>query len=329
MNISVIICCYNSVDRITPTLQHLAQQVLIDGLMFEIILVDNNSTDGTSAFAESKWRNMSLNIPLRIVYEPRPGLTNARKKGIESSVGDIIIFCDDDNWLDEGYIKNVYDLFRVNRYKLVGGWGIAVAEVELPSWFKQFDGCGYAVGKQGRTTGVGKGIQGAGMAIRRKDALILLDHRFSPFLTDRKGSNLSTGGDAEICNLINKDLRFFDERLIYHHHLTFNRLNWNYYLKLNYFIGLADSYLYFYKLIKDKKLLARKKYLAKLSLSIIELTKLMVKALNRRISLKEEIRYQYLRAFVLSLTLNLFNFSRNYSQALNNSKLFMNMEGVL
>lgn len=67
MNISVIICCYNSENRIVNTLFHLSQCVsLSKGLIDEIILVDNNSSDETVKTAEDFWRNTGRSKSLKL-----------------------------------------------------------------------------------------------------------------------------------------------------------------------------------------------------------------------------------------------------------------------
>ncbi|NJN42415.1 MAG: glycosyltransferase [Flammeovirgaceae bacterium] len=56
--VSVIICCYNSSSRIEKTLEHLFQQKTNSRLHWEIILVDNASTDQTKATAIKRWSNL-------------------------------------------------------------------------------------------------------------------------------------------------------------------------------------------------------------------------------------------------------------------------------
>jgi glycosyltransferase involved in cell wall biosynthesis len=111
--ISVIICCYNSEHRLPQTINHLIAQS-VDGFSVEIILVDNASTDNTSIVAFDLLKSQSK-ISYKIVEEPIPGLSNARKKGIDSSSYNILLFCDDDNWLNPSYLATTYNL--LNKYK--------------------------------------------------------------------------------------------------------------------------------------------------------------------------------------------------------------------
>lgn len=72
--ISVAVCCYNSSGRVPGTLEYLAQQQVSKKIPWEIIVVDNASTDRTSKAARDSWPE---NAPcqLRIVKEPKRGLS--------------------------------------------------------------------------------------------------------------------------------------------------------------------------------------------------------------------------------------------------------------
>ena len=47
--VSVVICCHNSGKRLPETLRHLAAQVVEEGIPWEVVIVDNASTDGSSS----------------------------------------------------------------------------------------------------------------------------------------------------------------------------------------------------------------------------------------------------------------------------------------
>jgi cellulose synthase/poly-beta-1,6-N-acetylglucosamine synthase-like glycosyltransferase len=53
--VSVVICCYNSSQRLPQTLGHLLAQECEVDLPWEVIVVDNASTDGTAEVARSVW----------------------------------------------------------------------------------------------------------------------------------------------------------------------------------------------------------------------------------------------------------------------------------
>jgi glycosyltransferase involved in cell wall biosynthesis len=241
--ISIIVCCYNSTDKLYETLTHLAKQRLSKPQDFELVIVDNNSSDGTSEQALELWEKLGNPFQLTIVPEPKPGLSNARKKGIEVAKNDYLIFCDDDNWLEDHYLEIVKNSFDADQnLAIIGGRGIAVFEDEEPEWFPKFYQS-YAVGQQASHESNVNNVFGAGMAIR-KNVFLESYSKFGPLLlSDRKGKELSAGGDTEIClraRLLGYKILYTD-KLIFRHYLTTNRLTWDYVNKLH--LGFAHTFV--------------------------------------------------------------------------------------
>jgi glycosyltransferase involved in cell wall biosynthesis len=104
-DVSVLICTYNRDGLLARTLDSLATTRVEPGLSWEVIVVDNKSTDGTRDVVES--RIAGYPAPLRRIFEGRPGKSHALNTGIESSAAAIVAFTDDDvvipsNWLEAG-----------------------------------------------------------------------------------------------------------------------------------------------------------------------------------------------------------------------------------
>ncbi len=70
--VSVAICSYNGRARLSETLTHLAHQVVPPDIRWELVFVDNGSTDGTSEIVKSIWAREGNGIPLNLVYESKP-----------------------------------------------------------------------------------------------------------------------------------------------------------------------------------------------------------------------------------------------------------------
>jgi glycosyltransferase involved in cell wall biosynthesis len=174
---------------------------------------------------------------LRIVYESQAGLSHARKKGVQESFGEFIIFCDDDNWLNSKYLSTAYKLMQSNpEIGVLAGRGEAVSDIELPYWFNTYQGA-YAVGVLALNSGDitnNKWVWGAGMTIRKQVFLNLLHAGFSHITLDRVKENLSSGGDNEICywHILGGYKLWYDENLSFKHWMPANRLTKEYYLKL-------------------------------------------------------------------------------------------------
>src|ERR1700760_2539990 len=88
--VSCIVCTYNGAARIPPVLDCLARQILSDNVSFEIVLVDNASTDGTAVVAQKHWDSLGAPAPLAVISEPRAGLIHARKAGIQAARYEIL-----------------------------------------------------------------------------------------------------------------------------------------------------------------------------------------------------------------------------------------------
>lgn len=240
--VSVIICCYNSELLLDKTLKHIANQNL-NSLACEIILVDNASTDNTSIKAQEIWNKIGPdNINLNIVYEANAGLANARKTGVKNALFEYLVFCDDDNWLDENYIQNIYRFFEAYpNVGILGGIGSPEFEDPLlkPIWFDKFSSS-YAVGQQREKEGYTNGVYGAGMAIRKGILKTVTDNHLM-FLNDRKENQLTSGGDSEICYRIQLAgyQILYSSQLTFKHFLPVKRLTWDYIKKLH--VGFAKT----------------------------------------------------------------------------------------
>lgn len=235
INISVILCCYNGRDRLHPTLAHLAAQQVSSSFSWELIFVDNASTDGSADYAQMLWKEFGSEVPLQVVTEKQPGLVFARKAGVMVSKGQYIVFCDDDNWLREDYLQIVYDLFAANpTYGAVGGKGLGVAEVPLPTQWKDWEG-DYACGEIATHSCVCNDIRtlfGAGLAIRRE---LLLRALATPLVSvGRDGDKLTGGDDQELCYrvLLQGYHLYYEKRLVFKHYMPEGRLNEAYHTKM-------------------------------------------------------------------------------------------------
>jgi glycosyltransferase involved in cell wall biosynthesis len=197
---SIVLCCHNSTDRLENTLYAILNQDIDREIPCELVLVDNASTDGTASFARTYWDRHQGPFPLRVVFEPTPGLMNARRTGIDAALYDYIVFCDDDNHLSPEYVRKMYEhLENSAELAAVGGMGVPLFESDPPSWFPEF-ASSFATGSQCITCEDGRvlNLYGAGLGIR-KSALQWLYHAgYTPLLSGRKGKALSSSEDTEM-----------------------------------------------------------------------------------------------------------------------------------
>lgn len=245
-SLSIIICCYNSAKRLPQTIKHIALQEVPQHINWELIIINNNSTDNTKEIAALEVNNYPvLKHRYSIIDEPTPGLSSARHKGVEVAKYDYVIFCDDDNWLEKTYVQTAYEILENNpKIAAVGGQSEAVSDVQFPDWWEDYKE-GYAVGKQNQVSGnihPRNYLWGSGLVFR-KSLYIMAFKNFPSLLSDRKGNELSAGGDSEICMrflLMGYEL-YYDENLSFKHYIPSNRLSWEYRKKL--FLGFQRSHL--------------------------------------------------------------------------------------
>lgn len=242
--VSIIVCCYNSAKRLSKTIEYIAKQEVNSGIAWELIVVNNNSKDNTSEVAlEEITKYENLSIRYQIVDEPKPGLSYARDKGVSVAKFEYIIFCDDDNWLEKDYLQTAYNILgNNNRIAAVGGQSEGISDIIFPDWWEDYKG-GYAVGKQAERSGdisIRKYLWGSGLAFR-KGIYLKAFEKHPSLLTDRKGKELSSGGDSEICMrfLLMGYQLYYDERLKFKHYIASNKLTWQYRKKL--FQGFTDA----------------------------------------------------------------------------------------
>ncbi len=244
-----------------------------EGIQVEIILVDNQSTDDTAQFAKKIWTELMQPFPMVIVSEQKQGLSYARFSGVQNANFDLIVFCDDDNWLDEDYLLEAKSIMNSqSTVAALGGYGAAAAEVEMPEWFEAYKG-GYAISDDSFESGIlseGIYLTGAGLVFR-KALFIKAFENLPSLLTDRAGSQLTSGGDTEIC------LRFklmgyqlcYDTRLKFKHFIPKERLTIAYRDRL--FAGFEDHkevIEYYQKLIGLIKLGSVAKFIIILSVIV-------------------------------------------------------------
>lgn len=231
--VSVVICCHNSAERLPVTLRHLSVQEHTNYIPWEVIVVDNASTDGTGSVAEANWPAGSP-TPLRVVSEPVVGLAHARRRGFAKSTYEFVSFVDDDNWVCSDWVFRVAEVMSLHPDAGACGGEIEPAfEVAPPTWFDRYKE-NYAIGAQaeagGDVTDDRGYLWGAGLTIRKSAYQGLLAGGFSSILTGREGGTLAAGEDAELCLALRLAgwRLWYDPCLRMFHYVPAARLTWSY-----------------------------------------------------------------------------------------------------
>jgi len=220
--ISVVICTHNPrLDYLGRVLDALQRQSLSKD-EWELLIIDNAS----EAALENEY-DLSWHRNARHIREEALGLTQARLRGIRDSTGQLLVFVDDDNVLEEHYLENTLRI--AGEYSKIGAWcGSVTAEFEIPPphYLNAFRGCfHHEVDKDAwsESTDCADLLPtGAGLCIRRDIAERYgksLDSRHTGQLLGRRGASLGAGEDFDLA-LTARELeygtgRFKDLKLVH------------------------------------------------------------------------------------------------------------------
>lgn len=247
--ISIVVCTFNGATRIFSCLSSLISQVWT--VPFEILVVDNASSDDTTAEVQEYFRTEYPLGDWKVLQEPNPGLLNARLKGMSAAKYEWVLFCDDDNVLFPDFLAICQELLEGDRkLGVLGSHGIPEIQGKTPAWFEEY-ASSYALGPQLKSSNPKRHLDyvyGACSCYRKKSLLELFENGFSPVLSDRKGNQLISGGDVEWCALMQLlGYRIaYSPRLKFYHQIPASRLSWDYYLRLKEGISLGAGLLFPY-----------------------------------------------------------------------------------
>ena len=121
LDFTIVIPTYNGATRIGKLLDRLRHQIGVGDLTWEIIVVDNNSTDNTRAVVQTYRKNWPETISLSYAFEPQQGAGFARHTGAKLANSPLIGFLDDDNlpWIN--WVRAAYRFAQ--QHPQVGAFG--------------------------------------------------------------------------------------------------------------------------------------------------------------------------------------------------------------
>ncbi len=162
MDLTVAIPTYNGENRLPDVLDKLKlcieycvrSQQEQESFTWEIIVVDNNSTDNTAKVVKDYQANWLSDYPLKYYFAPEQGAAFARQKAVEKSEGELVAFLDDDNLPAPDWVYEAYKFGQA--HPEVGAYGSQIhadffeqkSSDELPTNFQQIS-CFLAIVERG------------------------------------------------------------------------------------------------------------------------------------------------------------------------------------
>jgi glycosyltransferase involved in cell wall biosynthesis len=201
LRVTVAVCTWNRSASLAATLEQMTRLAIPDGITWELLVVNNASTDDTDAVVAS----FEGRLPLRPLHEPEPGLSNARNRALAEARGAYLLFTDDDCLVDSGWLVGYVTAIRQCPGAAVLGGPIEPSfEGDTPAWLPRvLDRVGAVYGRQ--TLGdapvaltaerAGEGPYGGNMGFRR-EALLQVGG-FDPALGVRHG-RYAIGEETEV-----------------------------------------------------------------------------------------------------------------------------------
>jgi cellulose synthase/poly-beta-1,6-N-acetylglucosamine synthase-like glycosyltransferase len=164
--LSIIVCAFNEEEHLENCLKSLINQEY-DLSDFEIIIMDNESTDSTSVIAKKIVNSYKNKVDIKYVKIKHVGLSISRNTGISIALGDIIAFVDADALIEKNWINNILLPFNINpSVSIVAG---KVDNLNDNIWFSRFIyHAHFSAGIKSRSNSKIGGLTGANMAFRKE-----------------------------------------------------------------------------------------------------------------------------------------------------------------
>lgn len=240
--VSLVIATYNGAKKLPLALNSLTSQTL-DKSLWEAVIVNNNSSDNTEEVVrEFQTAHPELNI--RLVNESQQGLSFARNRGIDESVGDYIVIIDDDEIASPDLLTEYYEFLDTQPHAVAAGGKITPHYPgKRPAWLSRLTERPIAgtlnLGNQIRFFPEGKYFGGGNMALRR--SAIAYYGKFNTNL-GRRGSKLLGGEEKELYMRYytsGEDIYYLPKAEIFHV-IDESRLTKQYFKAVCYRIGQSE-----------------------------------------------------------------------------------------
>jgi len=217
LEISAIISTYNRARFLPGLFDSIKNQTLPSG-NFEVLIINNNSSDNTEELSLSFVNNNS-GITVRYYDETNQGLSYARNRGIKEASGELLTFIDDDAILSNDFLENTVEFF--DNHPDVGAAGGKILlqfTGEEPSWNNIFLSPLLGYFNYGDKTRPFKNNYFRGSNMTFRSSLFKIHEPFDTRL-GRKGDSLTGGEEKELFYRLKSNgvqLWYIADAIVYH-----------------------------------------------------------------------------------------------------------------
>jgi len=246
IKISAIICTLNRASYLAKAMQSLVNQTY-PKKYYEIIVVDNGSTDNTREVVEQ----FSQLATIRYIYEPIKGLSQARNTGWQAASGKYVAYLDDDAIACPRWLRKMMEAFQTIKPApaSVGGRAVPIWESERPTWLEDRMLGAYAIVDWGDRARFLKPLSrehhvGCNVAYTRQ---VLQECGGFNVNLGRKEKNLLSNDE----NLIRKYMDsnglgiYYDPEVLVEHVVPKERLTRRFMLRRRFWQGISDVVLWY------------------------------------------------------------------------------------
>ena len=132
MHVSVILCTYNRCELLAIALESIAASRMPEATAWEVIVVDNNSSDDTRRVVHEFQRRFPQTF--RYIFEPKPGKSNALNRAIGETNAEVLAFMDDDVQVEPDWLYILTRVFDDQKFAGSGGRILPERAFNAPAW---------------------------------------------------------------------------------------------------------------------------------------------------------------------------------------------------
>jgi glycosyltransferase involved in cell wall biosynthesis len=250
VDFTVIVCTFNRSGNLPSCLAALAAQEGVEGLDWEVLVVDNNSGDDTPTTVERLSRELLIRV--RYAKEAQQGLNYARNLGVLSSQGTHFTFVDDDIHVSPRWLASLVEAFERTDADAVGGRIHLDPSIRLPPWIVPGSEIAGFLGYQDfgdepfRMDGRSRYPFGGNMSFHRRVVarIGLFDPRMGRKGEGRRRGELFKGAETDYFHRLaaaGEARIFYEPRAIVYHRVQPHQLRQRYFLTIHFNAGFQKA----------------------------------------------------------------------------------------